>query len=214
MKHTARNVILTAVVTSVAACASIPEMTREQYLAATSRLYPGASKEQVIAACEQVLRLIDRNKTQIAHTDEGLSATRMSTGWELRVRETADGPRAFVQIRSSSTVPFFVGGVAPGGLAAVPYNTPSGIVPGDAAYFLFWQRVDYMLWRRDTWATCGDADELISQKKIFGPLDPLCTLVVPDDAPGQPLKAYIRNTAAEAASPATTLIPVAPDRKR
>jgi hypothetical protein len=187
-------------------------MDREQYLAATTRNYPGKSKEQVIAAAQRILNLAEPWDMQIAHTDDGFNAFRLLDVWEFKVRETPEGPRGALQIRSSTSTTYLAPTTSVGTYSVASSSTPSVVVPGDAVYSLFWARMDYMMWKRDTWPTCAEANTNVSAGKISGPLGPLCDYALHDDVPGQMRKPRYRSAKAEEVSP--TPPSVAPDRTK
>ncbi|MDP3822873.1 MAG: hypothetical protein Q8R33_15485 [Burkholderiales bacterium] len=197
----------------LAGCAApIPPMDREQYLAATSRTYAGATKDQVIAAAEQVLKLAEFWEMQIAHTDEGFNAFRQFDAWEIKVRDTPQGARGFLQVRSATNSTFLAPTTSIGTYSVASSTSPTTVVQGDALYSLFWSRVDYMLFKKDTWTSCAEANQSVGEGKISGPLDALCAYALHDDVPGQPRKPRYPNAAAQAANPGPVVL--APDRKR
>jgi hypothetical protein len=183
-----------------AGCAQVPQLSREQQLAATTRTYSGVTKEQLIDAARRVLILADEDDVRFADNPDGFSATRRwsvylvlaatvgTDNWVFSVRETPQGPQGFVGIgrleQAVTVTPTTAPGVYSAGTTAVVGNP----IPGNAVYDLFWSRVDYMLWRTDTWATCDSIDAKIQAGKVVGGTDPLCNRFnVTDYAPNQQL---------------------------
>lgn len=221
------RVAMSAIVATlfVCGCSTPKPMERDEYLRVTTRTYEGKTKDQVIDAALKVLSLSHQQGFELAHNDDGFGATHHpfegrlpSDNWEFKVRDTSAGPRASVQIFS----------MAGGGATILPTSSPgiysvgstpssTAIVQGNAAYDLFWARVDYFLWERDTWATCVEESAKIDAGKVYGSLDPLCGRAFPDDTPGRPRnKAPAFATATNGSMPSdygTSLpIVIAPDR--
>lgn len=53
------------------------ELTREEWLATTTRTYEGIDREKIIKAAERLFRLADGDDFRIAHYEEGLICPRI-----------------------------------------------------------------------------------------------------------------------------------------
>ena len=60
----------------LSACAAPPQLTREEYFAATTRVYEGVTPEEVFKAAERLMRLADGDDFLITHYREGMRAAR------------------------------------------------------------------------------------------------------------------------------------------
>lgn len=185
----------------LSSCASTPPLSRDEWLRMTNRTYEGVTKEQALAAAEQILRLADGNDFMIAHSDEGFVASRnwsvylvlaASFGtdvWQLRAAEYGTtGTKVSVSV---STQFGAVGAVATGPSTVAPLTTPSAgsAVNGTAIYEVFWARMDYLLGRSPVWMDCRAANHQVSTGVVWGDNSALCSSFnIKDDAPeGAPL---------------------------
>lgn len=209
MKH-ARIAIAAAAAGILTACASPPTMTRDQYLAATTRIYPGKSKEQVIDAAERVLRLADGDDFKIAHQPNGFQATRQwliylvigaTVGhdyWSLSVEDAAGGVKASVNVSTSEQSVAPVATSQPNTWSAGTTPLGSRPIDGTALYDVFWARMDYMLHRTDAWMTCDASNARVKAGTVYGANDALCnSFNMTDNEPG---KAKARAAAGQHAS--------------
>jgi hypothetical protein len=151
----------------VTACASAPEPTREEWLAATQRTYDGVTADQVLAAAEQVFRLADPNDVAFEYGPGLLIARRdfwfyavfaftMTTEiWEVRAEDRAVGA-------THTSVRFYRDEYA--------FGTSGGSRGPDnpELYALLWDRIDYLLGRRDSWPECP-ADRHLFGVGLCGP---------------------------------------------
>ena len=207
----------------LAACAAPPKpMDRAQYLAATTRMYPGKTKDQVIDAAAKVLSLSDPNGTSTAHNDDGFVAghkadslgSREVDTWDFRVRETPEGMRASIQVGTSGTSTYLAPTTTTGTYSVASNSTPSSMVQGDALYDLFWARMDYMLFKGDKWTTCEDQSAKVRTGKVSGPTDALCRMNAPDDQPGKPRVSKLPRRSTGPIEPPPEAVVIAPDRMR
>lgn len=176
-----------------AGCATLPELTREEYLALVNRTYEGVASEEALAAAEQLFRLADPKQVQFQHFEDGFRVYRrwlvymvFAAGfgtdiWDVRTTPTEEGTRLTVHlsVNRSSVVPVPVAGdtvasALPGG-GGMPLNST-------AIYDLFWGRMDYLLGRRDEWMTCDEAEARREAGITYGLLEALCS-VTTDDLP-------------------------------
>jgi hypothetical protein len=183
-----RTAFVFLLATLLAGCAAQPKpLSREEFLAATTRTYEGKSKEQVIAAAERVLKLADGDDFAFAHNERGFDAVRewsafaliiFMTGrdyWTFHVAEQPEGIKASVQVS------VFAEGLTPtpttaGGWVATssPVAGTGRPVDGPALYELFWTRMDHLLGLRERWMDCKEADALRDAGTTWGNNSPLC----------------------------------------
>ena len=183
----------------LAGCATTrPQLTRDEWLATTSRTYEGVSKEQVIGAAERLFRLADGDDFNIAHNDDGIYASRNWTAyvviaaamgidyWQLSVTPAGAGVKVRVQVNTQAQ------GVTPmattnGAWTATTTAMAGSPVMGTAIYDAFWSRMDYLLGKRPDWMTCQIADERVKQKVTWGSNEALCnSFNLKDDVPTGP----------------------------
>lgn len=180
-------------------CAHEPAMSRQQYLAMTSRYYPDRSAEQVIAAAERVLRLADGDDFKFAHNPKGFVASRnwtiyvvlaASSGtdtWVLDTVPSGPGTRVNLQVgrQAAAIVPV---STTSGAMTATSLPSVGSPVEGTATYDLFWARLDYLLGKRPDWMSCDVADKRVSQRIAWGDNSALCnSFNVKDMTPAGPL---------------------------
>ena len=167
------------VVSLLTACASSPKLSNEEYKTLTNREYIGVTKDQVLQAAEELLRLADGDDFKIVKSPESLSVTRRwreyvvisyewgDDHWNVKTHSTNSGITAAVQI--SRRVGFS------GNLVLISINHPNNIIDGTAIYDLFWARMDYLLGKRPDWMTCEMSDNRVKQK-IVGETMFLCVI--------------------------------------
>lgn len=185
MRH--RPVAPLVIAAILAGCTTAPSMqSRDEWIRATNRGYLNVTKEEVIRAAEEVLRLADGSDFQIAHNTDGFVAQRATMhylviavafgadSWVFRA--TAD-PKGFIHAQvsvssqsqaASISQPTLAGGAPTMGPAA------AGTVPFAALYDLFWERVDYMLGKRNDWPLCP-ARDIGTSKGTAQLCDPMTT---------------------------------------
>jgi hypothetical protein len=156
-----------AVGLTLASCAQ-PHQIRDRtdYLAEGTRNFPGETRERVIKAAETVLRLSDPKDFEFRYTLNGFTGLRRyfvyavlasQSGrekWDFLAEQTPAGIQASVSISEA--------GVTSGGYSSTPYEGAMASVP---LYRLFWSRVEYVLGRRNSWTTCGEAQEELETTK-------------------------------------------------
>ena len=167
-------------------CATLPELTREEYLALVNRTYEGTSIEEGLAAAERLFRLADPGDVEFQHFENGfrvyrpwllymvLAAAAGTDVWDVRAAPVEGGTRLTVHLSraSSSIVP------VPATSSATAITSPGPGLPfnSTAIYDLFWGRMDYLLGRRDAWMTCEEAKAREKEGITYGLLEPLCSL--------------------------------------
>lgn len=145
-------------------CAGTPKVvSREDFLAEASRKYPDIKKETVIKAAEIVLRQSDPKDWSFRHKPDGftgvrryvvyavLSAASGHERWQFDVKTDNGTTTAFLNISETVT-----------GSSGVPLE---GEMNNVALYRLFWNRMDYVLGRRQRWVHCQAA---VKQAKADG----------------------------------------------
>lgn len=156
---------------AMAGCTVAPAMqSRDEWIQATNRGYLKVTKEDVIRAAEEVLRLADGSDFQIAHNADGFFAQRATMHYAViavafgmdswNFRATTD-PRGFIHAQVSVSSQSQAASISQPTLAGgAPLMGPAsaGTVPFAALYDLFWERVDYMLGKRDDWPLCPARD--------------------------------------------------------
>lgn len=180
------------IVSLLAACASSPKLSNEEYKTLTNREYIGVTKDQVLQAAEELLRLADGDDFKIEKSPESLSATRRwreyvvisyewgDDLWNVKTHSTNSSITAAVQI--SRKVGYS------GNLAYLSFDHPDNIVDGTAIYDLFWARMDYLLGKRPDWMTCEMSDNRVKQKIVWGDNAPLCHMLnIKDNKPTAPI---------------------------
>lgn len=193
---------IAAVTFACAGCAA-PQLTREQWIAATTRTLDSATKEEVIAAAERVLRLADGDDFVIVHTDAGFQATRRwsifvviaaengTDHWTFEARESGGSVKASVTVSKVSGGTMGVSPTTSPGIYSTMTVPGSGaLVNGPAAYELFWERVNYLLGRQTAWPTCSIADARAQAGRTWGDNSVLCNAfnvkdLMPDGKPSK-----------------------------
>lgn len=164
----------------LAGCATQKQLTREEYVAATTRQYDGVTVEQVADAVEKVFRLADGDDFDIQHTEEGLTASRRwlvyivigaSAGvdyWTLTAKPSGNGVLA--KINASTQY----GNMVPIGQGVTTMPGHNAGIRGTSLYDTFWRRMDYMLGKSDKWTTCEDASKKRKAGETWGLDEALC----------------------------------------
>jgi hypothetical protein len=185
MKRILTPVLLSSVFL-LQACASRPEMTREQWLETTSHNYPNHTKEELISAAEEVLRLADKTDMRFAHNREGFMATRnwvvymvlaATSGvdyWKIETREESEGASIDISVSTAYNTYAASPVVNGSGGNVTTLGMPGTPVDGNALYELFWERFDFILGLNDNWVQCSEEREFKKQRNLWGLTDPLC----------------------------------------
>ncbi len=171
----------------LAACATPrPSLTRSEQINLVKRSYSDIDKETVIQAVEKLLLLTDRSDFEIAHTDEGFTATRSWTIylvlsgavgtdiWSVKATESEGFTDVSVSVYQQSST--LAATPTSSGSSASITTVPSGSVPivNPALYYLFWSRMDYLLGKSEQWITCTEADEVLERAGAWGDYSVLC----------------------------------------
>jgi hypothetical protein len=199
-KSAIRSLYLVAVfvfgIFSIIGSASRPQLTRDEWIKTTTRVYKDVTKEQVVLAAEKLLILADGDDFVFAHSEDGFFASRNwsvylvlafvagTDHWMFKTVEHEGSVKAQVQISVAAQ------GVAPmqttsGAWAATTMPGMSGMpVTGPALYDLFWARMDYLLGAKEYWMLCENINTSIRKKTTWGNVEPLCLdVTVKDNLP-------------------------------
>ncbi len=181
-------------------CASPPskQLSREEYLTMTTRVYKNEKSERVIAKAEEVLRLADEKDVKFAHKKNGFIAQRhwmmyaviaAYNGvhyYDFSVEQEGKNIRATLELRGqgnlhTAAISPVIGGA--GGVTVTPDSMPSAavVVFDQASYDLFWHRLEYLLGKQKTWLTCDDMKERVKQGLSEGSIALLCQDQTVDD---------------------------------
>ena len=176
----------------IGGCARMPELTRDEWLAVTTRTYEGATQDEAFAAVEQVFRLADPEDYRIQHTPDGLIAHRQwlvyfvigaAVGtdiWTVTAKQDTTGVRVSAHVTTAAnTLTAVAAPTTTGGTTASPVTIPGNAIPvqSTAIYDLFWARVGYLMGQRDTWMSCKTADKRSDEGITFGHTEPLCQIM-------------------------------------
>jgi hypothetical protein len=218
MKHHLSRYIAFGLVALLMGCAQLPELTREEQLAAKTRTFAGTDKEAVIDAARRVLRLQNDDKATFADRRDGFTATQQTLlflfvmaetytfTWNFRVSDAPGGGvhaeiEAWTAYNSVSVAPTSV----PGLYSPLSLSDRAMPVTGDVAYKLFWSQLEYMLHRTDSWATCDDASAWMRKGEARGNNLPICHFMLAKRKPGQEIPP-IQITGANSYQPGPTRI--------
>lgn len=193
-----RTILITALVTVLAGCASMPELSREEWLALHNKTYEDKTAEEVIAAAQEALETTDPRDMTFSHRRDGFLATRpflyyfvigAASGtdfYDLTVTELDEGGvRAELYMtRTDSVLAGTPTGGAGGGASVTTIPGNSNPIQSPAAYYAMWKRFDYFLGLEDQWYDCPrikaakEADE-----SLWGHTDNVCGIGLSDEPP-------------------------------
>lgn len=180
----------------LSACTSIPTISKEEYIALTNRQYDNVTKNQVIKASEELLRLADGDDFKFEYTTTNNFDTEVLIGernwvvyyvlstssgkdkWKISATQAGENTKVSVQIFRN----IFIQGtkIYPPGYG--------GYIANPAIFDLFWARMDYLLGKRSDWMTCTISEMRVKQKIVWGDTDSLCnTLNIKDNKPNSPI---------------------------
>lgn len=171
----------------ISGCATVrPEMSREEFLNATTRYYEKVTKEQVLSASEKLFRLSDGDDYSFSHTENSINASRKwmayfiigaASGvdyWTVTV-EPNDGKIKTTVLVTTKSETVAATGTTDGGYAATTLPSSGGQqFQGNAIYDVFWSRMDFLLGKTDTWMTCQASNQRVKQKIVWGSNEALC----------------------------------------
>lgn len=176
------------------ACTPRTPLTREEFLAETTRVYPGKAPAEVMTAAEDLLRLADP-RTQFQYRDDGFTAYRplvvfaviaMVTGTvtvDFKAAPADDGGTKATVAMGVLAAGSAVMPTGSGGYSLAPTGTAGAPPAGNHAYRLFWQRMNHLLGDGDRWVACYDTPfKLNDADAIWGSAEALCA-GAPDKLP-------------------------------
>lgn len=155
-----RALAIVAATLALAGCNTPHQIVdRSDFLAEGTRTYRGEARERIVEAAEMVLKVSDPNDFEFRHSLNGFTGLRRymvyaivasQTGrekWDFLVEPEANGAlKAAISVSEAGTTY--------GNYTATPYENRMASVP---LYRLFWDRVDYVLGKREDWTTCEQA---------------------------------------------------------
>lgn len=165
-------------------CITAPkQMTRDQFLQTTQRVYPGVDKERILKNAEEIFRLSDGSDYSLSYTEKGLQAIRryqvylvlnVLSGnfvWNVDTEDTPAGTLVKISAEGRS-------GHLLAPTIAYPINTPG-------SYDLFWSRLDFLLGKSDQWVSCRIARaEHQKDNDVWRDLEPWCLVTDDKNPPG------------------------------
>ncbi len=137
---------------ALAGCApySIPQLSRDEWIALKTRTYPGVPVTAAYDAAERILRLADPKDVTASYDAAG--RLRLVRAWMIYTGVAFVGVRTGQDVWLVEAVP-----AADGTQITVTASGDLGVPDDPALYRLFWARMDYLLGRTATWTTCEDA---------------------------------------------------------
>ena len=179
-------------------CASLPELSREEWLAFHNKTYENVTTDEVIEAAEKALETTDPRDMTFSHRKDGFLATRpwlyyMVIGaasgtdfYDLTVTELDDGRvRAELYMTRSGSMMAAtpnVGGAGGTSVTTIPGNSQP--IESTAASYAMWKRFDYFLGLEDQWYDCPRIKALKdADPSIWGHTDNVCGIGLSDDPP-------------------------------
>lgn len=194
LESSMRTLLVALILSSFISCASKKEISREEYLKMTNRLYKDNSKDDLIRAGIEVMSLIDPSDTHLTHKEDGFIARRnwslymvlaASAGtdtWTFTVKDTPEGPKANIDVVSSSSA---MGAMATSGgdLTATTYPGETIVTDGNVVYESFWKRMDFVLGKTNEWQSCKAISEDLKNGKLWGDDTKICSVTTEDLLP-------------------------------
>lgn len=143
----------------------------------TARLYPGETRQRLIAAAETILNHSDPGDITFDYRGNGFSARRRyflyaaiasvdgEDRWSFGVAEGAEAARARVTLVDSASLQ----GLGVSDRWRAPHRATG-------SYRLFFARLDYMLGKRADWVDCASAPKALRLDPERPGIDGLCSL--------------------------------------
>ncbi|MCX5592850.1 hypothetical protein [Alcaligenes endophyticus] len=191
-----RNIFVAVLLLALSGCAAPPpKMSRAEYLDAVQRSYEGKSSEDVFAAAEKVLTLMDGDDFTFHHSADSVTGMRSwlvfallivvdgVDTWTIKAVDTPTGTNATVSV-ATSTASAIAAPTGGAGVSSSDSGATPGQVSGTALYDLFWARMDYMLGTRSDWMTCDQAKTKLAAGETTGNLLQICDgITIKDESP-------------------------------
>ena len=190
--------VMVVVVSVLTGCATQqPQLTRAEWVALTTKSYPGVTVDQALTAAEKLFQLADPDDFKFTHTADTLIAHRQwsvylvfagamgTDNWLVRAEETEIGVTLTVQMGEASgallPMPTAYGDTSIGSIPSVSGTPPTG----NALYTLFWGRMDFLLGKSNQWVSCKDHELQRTPKgPLWGTSHQLCnTFNIADNYP-------------------------------
>lgn len=158
------------------------KLTREEYLEMSSKTYKGISKDKIFKSIETFFSLLDAPEDiLITHAEDGILAVNKwssyaviaysegSNTWNVKVKDSKDGIKVSLSV-STSSIDSTMSASNTG-----QHNQP---VAGNAIFYLFFKRLNFLLGNTNQWTTCWDA---VDDQAIWGNAGPICDHTIIDD---------------------------------
>ena len=178
-------ILISIVALFIAGCAVPRQLTRQEWIDTTTRIYRGVSQEQILLAAEELFRLADGDDFKFVHSEEELYATRnwlvylviaAASGtdyWRVSTSKQGDDVKVVVQVNTQMQTTTAI--ATTGGNWTATTSPMSGVpVQGTAIYDVFWARMDYLLGKRRVWMNCAQANQRVAQDTTWGTNEALC----------------------------------------
>ncbi len=162
-----------------------PQLSRDEQLQISSRVYENKSKEEVLAAAEKLFKLSDGDDYKFFHSESGfyatrnwsvylvLAAARGTDYWTLTTNQTKEGTSATIQL-NTQTQTITPTATTDGAWTASSSTMPGQPIEGTAIYDIFWSRMDYLLGKNKEWMSCKTSDKKVKDKIVWGSNEALC----------------------------------------
>lgn len=164
-------------------CTTTPQMTRDQFLQTTQRVYSGVDKEQILKNAEEIFRLSDGSDYSFSYRENGLQAIRFynvymvlsvvsgNFVWNVDTEDLPGG--TLVKIHAEDRR---------GGFLSPTYTYPINTLD---SYDFFWRRLDFLLGKSDKWISCQVArNEHMENSNVWCNLEPWCFVTDDKNPPG------------------------------
>ena len=178
-------IVFSIVARLIAGCAAPRQLTRQEWIGTTTKIYQGVSQDQILLAAEELFRLADGKDFQFVHSEDELYATRnwliylvFAAGsgtdyWKVSTSEKGDYVKVAIQVNTQMQTTTAT--ATTGGYWTTTTTPMAGFpVQGTAIYDVFWARMDYLLGKRRDWMDCGQADRRVAQDITWGSNEALC----------------------------------------
>lgn len=167
------------------ACASGPPpvpLSQEEWASAQTRIFKDLSRDSFVEAAKEVFELSDRGSFIYYGEQEGefqaqrvthilLSGQRVFQPWSIRIDQIGRDLKVHANVQST--------------LSGTTYRSHIEQAGSVAAYRMLWERIDFVLGRRDIWPTCTQMKKNYegSQNSNVTRLFVWCTVLHKDDEP-------------------------------
>lgn len=191
-------IIIMIAIFMLTGCATSKPLSRAESLAVrnkqiedTTRVYTGITKEEVLIAVDRLFRLADGDDFKITHAENAIIGERRwliylvfaaafgQDRWVVAAEENPVDKTVKVIVRISSVGSPIVPMVTPSGTgststSAIALPGVESTITGDALYYIFFKRLDYLLRKSDMWLDCAEAADVIKNSGLTGSVECLC----------------------------------------